>query len=84
MRLRSRVFRHAQAEQVPRICEFLGEIVGIPFSDDGRVQLKAARQDPQLMGDQMDARGRIFWMASFVRIRSFSCWKISIGVTGQR
>jgi predicted ATPase len=37
----------------PRVVEFLGELVGAPLPDEESVQLRAARQDPQLMGDQM-------------------------------
>jgi eukaryotic-like serine/threonine-protein kinase len=33
--------------------EFLGEIVGAPFPEDRSVQLRSARRDPTLMGDQM-------------------------------
>ena len=33
--------------------EFLGELVGVPFPEASSVQLKAARQDALLMGDQM-------------------------------
>ncbi len=33
--------------------EFVGELAGVPFPDEGSVQLRAARQDAVLMGDQM-------------------------------
>ncbi|KYF76141.1 hypothetical protein BE17_14420 [Sorangium cellulosum] len=36
-----------------RVTEFLGEMVGTPFPDEARVQLRAARRDPLLMGDQI-------------------------------
>jgi tetratricopeptide (TPR) repeat protein len=53
-RLRARVSRHVSSdEQVQRIAEFLGEIVGVRFPGEGRVQLKAARRDASLMSDQM-------------------------------
>jgi tetratricopeptide (TPR) repeat protein len=53
-RLRARVSRHVDDFAVAqRIAEFLGEMAGVRFDDEGRVQLRAARQDPQLMGDQM-------------------------------
>jgi len=29
-----------------RVAEFLGELVSIPFPDEGRVELRAARQAP--------------------------------------
>ncbi|MFO0612193.1 MAG: hypothetical protein U0414_06385 [Polyangiaceae bacterium] len=35
------------------MAEFVGEIVGVKFPDEGRVQLRAARHAPQLMGDRM-------------------------------
>ena len=46
------------AEHVPerertRVAEFLGELVGTPFPDEESIALRAARQDAQLMGDQM-------------------------------
>jgi tetratricopeptide (TPR) repeat protein len=36
-----------------RVVEFLGELVGAPFPEDDSVQLRAARQDPVLRGDQI-------------------------------
>src|SRR5439155_7811426 len=33
--------------------ELLGELVGAPFPDAGRVRLHAARQDARLLGDQI-------------------------------
>ncbi|APR79272.1 Adenylate cyclase [Minicystis rosea] len=41
------------ASEITRITEFLGELVGAPFPDEGSVQLRAARRDPVLLGDQM-------------------------------
>ncbi|MGK3964969.1 protein kinase [Sorangium sp. So ce118] len=38
-----------------QVAEFLGEMVGTPFPADDSVLLRAARQDPKLMGDQMQA-----------------------------
>ena len=52
-KLRARVRLNVpEADQV-RLVEFLGELVGSPFPDDSSVQLRAARQDPMLRGDQM-------------------------------
>jgi tetratricopeptide (TPR) repeat protein len=45
--------RHVPEADQARVAEFLGEIVGAPFPDESREQLRAARQDPILMGDQM-------------------------------
>ncbi|WP_437572890.1 protein kinase domain-containing protein [Sorangium sp. So ce542] len=36
-----------------RVAAFLGELVGAPFPDEGDVQLRAARQNPVLMGDRI-------------------------------
>jgi eukaryotic-like serine/threonine-protein kinase len=52
-KLRERVARHVAAGEQQRVTEFLGELVGAPFSDDESLPLRAARQDPQLMSDQM-------------------------------
>jgi len=52
-KLRARVARHVPASDVGRVAEFLGEIAGTPFPDEGSVQLRAARHDAMLMGDQM-------------------------------
>ncbi len=38
-----------------RIAEFLGEIAGTPFPDDDNLLLRTARQDAQLMNEQMRA-----------------------------
>ncbi len=61
-RIRARASRHAAAGRLAkkgdaspadRMAEFLGELAGAPFPDDDSVQLRAARRDPMLMGDQM-------------------------------
>jgi eukaryotic-like serine/threonine-protein kinase len=51
-KLKARVSRNVVADPA-RVTEFLGELVGAPSRDEPSVQLRAARQDPQLMGDQM-------------------------------
>ena len=51
-KLKARVLRNVVAD-AQRITEFLGELVGAPSRDEPSVQLRVARQDPQLMGDQM-------------------------------
>jgi hypothetical protein len=38
-----------------QVVEFLGEICGLPFPDDHSPQLRAARQDPRFMSDQVTA-----------------------------
>ncbi|MDX2023543.1 MAG: protein kinase [Deltaproteobacteria bacterium] len=35
-----------------RTIAFLGELMGVPFSDDGLLSLQTARKDPHVMGDQ--------------------------------
>ena len=51
-RLKARVLRNVTTDAA-RVVEFLGELVGAPSRDEPSVQLRAARHDPQLMGDQM-------------------------------
>ncbi|HEY5921866.1 MAG TPA: protein kinase [Kofleriaceae bacterium] len=52
-KLRARVRRHVAAEDAEHVTEFLAELLGAAPPGEGSVQLRAARQDPQLMGDQM-------------------------------
>jgi tetratricopeptide (TPR) repeat protein len=52
-KLRARLGRALEGEDLTRVSEFLGEVIGTPFEADSSVQLRAARQDPMLMGDQM-------------------------------
>ncbi|HEX3478956.1 MAG TPA: protein kinase [Kofleriaceae bacterium] len=56
-KLRARVAVHVAAADVDRVTEFLGELCGIPFPDEGRTLLRAARADPKVMSDQV---GRAF------------------------
>jgi tetratricopeptide (TPR) repeat protein len=56
-KLRARVAVHVPAADVDRVTEFLGELCGIPFPDEGRTLLRAARADPKVMSDQV---GRAF------------------------
>jgi serine/threonine protein kinase/tetratricopeptide (TPR) repeat protein len=52
-KLRTRVLRHVPEADRKRVTEFLGELIGAPFADRDSVQLRAARQDPMLMSDQV-------------------------------
>jgi tetratricopeptide (TPR) repeat protein len=53
-KVRNRVLRNLRAgEAATRVAEFLGELLSVPFPEDESVQLRAARQDPVLRGDQM-------------------------------
>jgi tetratricopeptide (TPR) repeat protein len=54
-RLLAHVRRHVPAAAAPRVAAFLGEIADVPFPDDELPALRAARQDPRLMADQMMA-----------------------------
>jgi tetratricopeptide (TPR) repeat protein len=51
-KLRARVARHVLPREVGRVAQFLGELAGIPDAAES-VELRAARADPVLMGDQM-------------------------------
>jgi len=59
-RIRTRVAEHVPAGDQKRVAEFLGELIGAPFPGDceGSAALRAARQDAQLMSEQM----RKAWM----------------------
>lgn len=50
-RLAEHVARLGAGDEAPRIREFLGELLSVPFAES--VALQAARQDPLLMGDQI-------------------------------
>lgn len=39
--------------EVQRVAERLGELCGVPFSDEGRAPLRAARMDPRAMNDEL-------------------------------
>jgi tetratricopeptide (TPR) repeat protein len=52
-KLRQRVGRIRAISDATRVAEFLGEICGLSFPDDESPMLRAARQNPMLMGDQM-------------------------------
>jgi hypothetical protein len=51
-KVRAHVARHAPAEQVGRVTDFLGELIGAAATEE-TLQLRAARRDPVVMGDQM-------------------------------
>ncbi|HEY5453565.1 MAG TPA: tetratricopeptide repeat protein, partial [Polyangia bacterium] len=44
---------HVESEARARVTVFLGEIANVPFPDDQNDALRAARANPQLMGDGM-------------------------------
>ncbi len=59
-KLHARLQRHVLAADLERLTAFLGELIGVPVDDDpegsarpAAIQLRAARRDAMLMGDQM-------------------------------
>jgi eukaryotic-like serine/threonine-protein kinase len=53
-KIRTRVAEHVPAADQHRVAEFLGELVGAPFPDGAASgALRTARQDAQLMGEQL-------------------------------
>jgi eukaryotic-like serine/threonine-protein kinase len=62
-KLRSRVSRHVPQAERDRVTHFLGELIGVEFEDARDPQLRAARRDPILMGDQM-RRAAEDWVAA--------------------
>ncbi|WP_257458300.1 serine/threonine-protein kinase [Archangium lipolyticum] len=53
-RLFQRLGQHLPEAQAREVAEFLGELCGIPFSDEHSPRLRAARGDPRLMSAQVD------------------------------
>ncbi|NUO48659.1 MAG: AAA family ATPase, partial [Polyangiaceae bacterium] len=52
-KVEARVSRAVRPEHAARVTEFLAEVAGAPGAGDPSVELRAARQDPLLMGDQI-------------------------------
>jgi tetratricopeptide (TPR) repeat protein/tRNA A-37 threonylcarbamoyl transferase component Bud32 len=52
-KVRARVAKNLAGEDLARVSQFLGELIGVSFPDDESLQLQAARNDAILMGDQM-------------------------------
>ena len=52
-RLSARIAQHLPPAEAPLTTEFLGELCGVHFPDEHRVKLRAARQDPRVMSDQV-------------------------------
>ncbi len=59
----TRVARHVDREARARVAAFLGEIADVPFPDEDSEALRAARANPQLMGDAM-RRAWEDWLAA--------------------
>ncbi len=62
-KIRARVSRSVPQRDRLRVTQFLGEILGVSLPGDDDVQLRAARHDPILMGDQM-RRAFEDWLAA--------------------
>jgi len=52
-KLAARVARHVVGPDLPRITEFMTRLAGIDADENESVQMRAARQDPMLMADQI-------------------------------
>ncbi|MDB4934680.1 MAG: Adenylate cyclase [Labilithrix sp.] len=52
-KIRARVSRQVPQRDQLRVTQFLAEILGVSMPEEDDVQLRAARHDPILMGDQM-------------------------------
>jgi tetratricopeptide (TPR) repeat protein len=62
-KLAARVAKHVPEADRVRVTEFLGELIGAAFPEEQSLQLRAARQDPVLRGDQI-RRAYEDWLSS--------------------
>ncbi len=62
-KIRARVSRHVSQRDRARVTQFLAEALGVSMPEEDDVQLRAARHDPILMGDQM-RRAFEEWLAA--------------------
>ncbi|MEM9454912.1 MAG: protein kinase [Myxococcota bacterium] len=67
-KLRARLGEHLRPGETEDVTRFLGELVGVPFPDDGHERLQAARKDPMLMGDAMRA-AFVTWLRALCMVR---------------
>ena len=51
-KLAARIGRHVPVADRARVTDFIGELAAVPFGDHDKVQLRAARADAMVMGDQ--------------------------------
>lgn len=65
-KIRARVSRSVPQRDLVRVTQFLAETLGVSMPDEDDVQLRAARHDPILMGDQM-RRAFEDWLAAECR-----------------
>src|SRR5262245_38865831 len=62
-RLRARFSAPLAERDRDGVVEFLGELCGVPFSEEGRVQLRAARRDRVLAADRIKGAWEA-WLAA--------------------
>jgi len=54
-KLAALVNRHLSGDDAFRVAGFLGEMIGIPFADESDQRVRAARQNPAIMADQIQS-----------------------------
>jgi eukaryotic-like serine/threonine-protein kinase len=52
-KLARRIAAHLPVADKERVAAFMGELAGVPFPDEDNIKLRAARQDPLIMSDQI-------------------------------
>ncbi|HWO25123.1 MAG TPA: protein kinase [Kofleriaceae bacterium] len=57
------VSQRVPAADAPWVAELLGELCGVRFPDEGRVQLSAARRDPMALAEQLE-RAWLAWLGA--------------------
>ena len=83
-KLAARVARHVDREARERVTEFLGEIADVRLPDGGSEALRAARANPQLMGDGMRRAFEDWLAAECAATRCCWCWRICTGAIWAR
>jgi serine/threonine protein kinase len=63
------VSRRVPASDALRVAEMLGELCGVLFSDEGRVLLRSARNDPPTMAEQVE-RAWLEWLRATCAART--------------
>jgi tetratricopeptide (TPR) repeat protein len=67
-KLETLVSRRLPPEKLTRITRFLGEMIGVPYDDEANPEVRAARDDAMLMGDQVRAAWEA-WLAAVCEAR---------------
>ncbi|HZF47557.1 MAG TPA: protein kinase [Polyangiaceae bacterium] len=65
-RIKTRIAAMLPESEASRVAMFLGEVCGVPFPDDESPKLRAARQDPRIMADQVERA----WLDGLQLLRS--------------